>query len=87
MNTIVSNIRQLGSAVRARRRAARLPSSEVASLARVSRRLLLEVETGKRPNVAFSAVIRVLDVLGLDLEVRTRSLPGTRSAEGHRQDV
>ena len=81
MNSTISNIRELGAAIRTRRKETHLTSTRAASLARVSRRLLTEIEAGKRPNVAFSAVIRILDVLGLDFEVNSRSLPGTRTSE------
>jgi len=82
MNPSISNARQLGAAIRARRKEARLTATQAAAFARVSRRLLTEVEGGKRQNVGFSALIRILDVLGLDLEVRVRTLPGTRVADG-----
>lgn len=87
MSPTISNARQLGAAIRARRKEARLTATQTASLARVSRRLLIEVEGGKRPNVGFSALLRILDVLGLDLEVNVRTLPGTRAPRGRRQDV
>jgi transcriptional regulator with XRE-family HTH domain len=78
----ISTSRQLGATIRSRRKEARLTVAQAASFARVSRRLLTEVEGGKRPNVGFSALMRILDVLGLDLEVRARTLPGTRVADG-----
>ena len=87
MNPTISNARQLGSAIRTRRKETQLTSTQAASFARVSRRLLVEVEGGKRPNVGLSALIRILDVLGLDLEVKARSLPGTRSTSGRWQEV
>lgn len=87
MSPAISNARQLGAAIRARRKEAHLTSTQAASFAGVSRRLLVELEGGKRPNVGFSALIRVLDVLGLDLEVSVRGLPGTRAAAGRMQGV
>lgn len=78
MSPVIRNARQLGTIIRSRRHEARLTASQAAALARVSRRLLLEVEGGKRPNVGFGAVLRILEVLGLDLEVKVRGLPGTR---------
>jgi len=87
MSPTISNARQLGAAIRTRRKEAQLTATQVAGLARVSRRLLVEVEGGKRPNVGFSAMLRILDVLGLDLEVKGRGLPGTRLPSGRRQDV
>jgi len=82
MSPKIGNARQLGDAIRARRKETQLTSTRAAAFARVSRRLLVEVEGGKRPNVGLSAVIRILTVLGLDLEVRERTLPGTRAAGG-----
>ena len=82
MSPTIGSARQLGATIRARRRDVRITSSRTAAFARVSRRLLIEVEGGKRPNVGLSAVLRILDVLGLDLEVRARTLPGTRAAGG-----
>lgn len=78
MNPTITNARQLGAAIRARRKETRLTVAQAAVFAKVSRRLLTEVEGGKRQNVGFSALIRILDVLGLDLEVLVRTLPGTR---------
>ena len=87
MSPTIRNARQVGSAIRTRRKEVELTAAQVAALARVSRRLLVEVEGGKRPNVGFSALLRILDVLGLDLEVKGRGLPGTRVPSGRRQDV
>jgi len=83
----VSGTRQLGAAIRSRRTQVRLTSAQVAAMAHVSRRLLIEVEAGKRPNVGLSAVIRILGVLGLDLDVNPRGLPGTREGNRERRDV
>jgi len=87
MSPTISTARQLGAAIRTRRKEARLTATQAGVLARVSRRLLVEVEGGKRPNVGFSALLRILEVLGLDLEVRVRSLPGTETPSGRRRDV
>ena len=87
MSAPISNARQLGAAIRERRKEAHLTATQAASLARVSRRLLVELEGGKRPNVGFGALLRILDVLGLDLEVKVRGLPGTRPLGGRRRDV
>jgi HTH-type transcriptional regulator / antitoxin HipB len=87
MSPTISNTRQLGTAIRTRRKEIQLTASQTAGLARVSRRLLTELENGKRPNVGISAVIRILEVLGLDLEVRVRGLPGTKTPRGGRRNV
>lgn len=70
-------IRDLGRQIRARRDEVQLTADEVARLAGVSRRLLLELEQGKRHNVGFSKLLRLLEVLGLRLEMTRRGLPGT----------
>jgi transcriptional regulator with XRE-family HTH domain len=87
MSATITNARQLGAAIRERRKDARLTAAQAASLARVSRRLLVELEGGKRPNVGFAALLRILDLLGLDLEVQARGLPGTRALGGQRRHV
>lgn len=58
----------VGEAIRNRRRALGIDQETVASLAGVSRKLVSEVERGK-PTVRLDGVLRILDVLGLRLEV------------------
>lgn len=77
MNSSIAGARRLGALIRSRRKEAKLTATRAAALAKVSLRLLIEVERGKRPNVGLSAVLRILEILGLDLEVRPRGLPGT----------
>lgn len=84
---LVTSARELGILIRDRRQEAGLTAAEAADLAGVSRRLLLEVERGKRPNVGFAAVMRILALLGLELDVRPRGLPGTRSTRRPGHDV
>ena len=84
---LVTTARELGSLIRDRRQEAGLTATEAADLADVSRRLLLEVERGKRPNVGFAAVMRILALLGLELDVRPRGLPGTRGMQRPGHDV
>jgi len=79
MEPVTRSIRDLGATIRNRRREAGLTAAQAAEWARVSRRLLVEVEGGKRPNVGLAAVLRILTVLGLDVDVRTRRLPGIRT--------
>ncbi len=88
MSPTIVDVRQLGVTIRTRRKDTRLTATQAAALARVSRRLLVELEGGKRPNVSVSALMRILQVLGLDLEVTPRGLPGTRTPAGRgRQSV
>jgi transcriptional regulator with XRE-family HTH domain len=84
---LVTSAPELGSLIRDRRQEAGLTAMEAADLAGVSRRLLLEVERGKRPNVGFAAVMRILALLGLELDVRPRGLPGARSTRRPEHDV
>jgi transcriptional regulator with XRE-family HTH domain len=84
MSPTIHTVRQLGATIRSRRNEAKLTATETAALAHVSRRLLIELERGKRPNVGFQALGRVLQVLGLDLEVTPRGLPGSQPRVGKR---
>ncbi len=75
----IQNVRALGQTIRRRRESVGLTAAETAELARVSRRLLLELELGKRANVGFSKVLSILTLLGLRVDVAPRGLPGSRS--------
>ena len=72
--------RKLGVMLRERREHAGLNVQTAATRAGVGRRLLLELEAGKRPNVSFATVLRLLSLFGLELEIRARGLPGTVTA-------
>jgi transcriptional regulator with XRE-family HTH domain len=85
MSPIIVTPRELGDSIRARRKEVGLSAADTAALSRVSRRLLIELERGRRPNVGLSGLLRILQVLGLDLEVKSRGLPG--SGVGRRPDV
>ena len=73
----INSLSDLGKQVRRQRKEAGLAADEAAGLAGVSRRLLLELEQGKRSNVGFSNVLRILTLLGLRMDVELRGLPGT----------
>jgi transcriptional regulator with XRE-family HTH domain len=75
----VQRVKELGGQIRARRQEVKLTAADVAELARVSRRLLLELEQGKRPNAGFANVLRILEVLGLRLDLTLRGLPGIQA--------
>jgi GNAT superfamily N-acetyltransferase/DNA-binding XRE family transcriptional regulator len=64
----VSNPRELGVFVRDRRRAAALSQADLASRARVSRRWLTDLESGK-PTAEVGLVFRVISALGLYIDV------------------
>jgi len=62
----------LGAKVEERRRVLQLRQEELAELADVSVRFVRSLEHGKS-SVRLDKVLDVLDVLGLDLDVRVRS--------------
>lgn len=76
----IATTRKLGALLRERREHAGLTVQTAAARAGVGRRLLLELEAGKRPNVSFATVLRLLSLFGLELEIRARGLPGTTRA-------
>jgi y4mF family transcriptional regulator len=59
---------QIGKIARARRKQLGIDQETAARLAGVSRKSVSEIERGK-PTVRFDVLVRVLDVLGLKLEV------------------
>ena len=77
----INSLSDLGKQVRRQRKEAGLAADEAAALAGVSRRLLLELEQGKRSNVGFSNVLRILTLLGLRMDVELRGLPGTGTSD------
>lgn len=76
---IIHNSSDLGRLIRERRETVGLTATQAAKLAGVSRRLLIELERGRRRNVGVLAVFRILELLGLSMEVKPRGLPGTES--------
>jgi transcriptional regulator with XRE-family HTH domain len=71
---------ELGRQIRQRRKDVGLTAERTASLAGVSRRLLLELEQGKRPNVGLAHVLRILELLGVDVVLSPRGHPETGTA-------
>ena len=74
---VIQNLADLGKLIRARREQVGLTTTQAAEMAGVSRRLLSELERGKRRNVGVRAVLKILELLGLRIEVERRGLPGT----------
>ena len=68
----VRSIRDLAAAVRGRRKDLRLSQAELARRAGVSRKWIYEFEAGK-PSAEFGLLLRVLDELGLGLELGVRA--------------
>jgi transcriptional regulator with XRE-family HTH domain len=69
---LVPDTRTLGRIVRERRRAVGLTTVRAAAMAGTSRRLLSEFERGTRRNVGTKAIFRILDLLGLKMEIAPR---------------
>lgn len=68
------NESDIGRIIRASRRRAGLRQGELAALAGVGNRFVSELENGK-PTVELGRALRVLAVLGLELELAPRDWP------------
>ncbi len=66
-------MQNIGTQVRMRRRDLGLRQDEAADLAGVSERFIREVESGK-PTVRLDKLVALLDALGLQLDVRSRTI-------------
>lgn len=62
---------QLGRVIRARRRELRLTQQLVADLTGINRAVVIQLESGKS-TVQLRIVLLVVQVLGMDFELRTR---------------
>ena len=69
---LVTDTKMLGATIRGRREELGLTIARLATHCDTSIRLISELERGKRPGVTFKTLLRVLTLLGLDLEVRPR---------------
>jgi transcriptional regulator with XRE-family HTH domain len=76
---IIHKTADLGRIIRDRRQQAGMTAAQAAELAGVSRRLWTELELGKRHQAGLGTVLRILETLGLGIDVEPRGLPGTRS--------
>lgn len=65
---------ELGRQVRLRRRTAGLRQQELAALAGVGTRFVCELERGKE-SLELGRLLRVMETLGLELQVRERDWP------------
>jgi HTH-type transcriptional regulator / antitoxin HipB len=88
MPTKINSIRDLAAAARGRRLELGLSQSELATRARVSRQWISEFESGK-PSAELGLVIRLLDALGLRLDVDglAGSAGGDRPARSESVDL
>lgn len=76
---------QLAAAVRARRAVLRLTQQDLAELAGVSERFVRFVEQGKR-SVQLDSLLVLLETLGLELQLATRSSAAARALDGQKPD-
>lgn len=74
---------ELAAEVRARRGSLRLSQRELAELAGVSERFVRFVEQGKR-RVQMDSLLALLDTLGLELRIQTRTRAAARALAGPR---
>lgn len=72
---------RLASGVRARRGTLRLSQRDLAELAGVSERFVRFVEQGK-PSVQLDLLLTLLDTLGLELQLATRTSSAARAIAG-----
>ncbi len=70
----IQTLDDLGAALRQARKAAGLTLTEAAHSMGVGRRLLTELENGNR-NAGIESVLRIVQLLGLDLFVERRGQP------------
>lgn len=73
----IHDIADLGHVLRARREILGMTQATAAGLSGVSTRLWSECETGKRANVAFETVLRMLNTVGGDLTATSRGAAET----------
>lgn len=76
---------QLATEVRARRRVLQLSQRDLAELAGVSERFVRFVEQGKR-TVQLSSLLALLETLGLELQLSTRTRAAARALNGRLPD-
>jgi len=74
---------RLAAEVRARRAALRLTQHDLAQLAGVSERFVRFVEQGKR-SVQLDSLLALLETLGLELQLTTRTRAAARAIDGQR---
>ena len=69
---VVKSSMELGALVRQQRRALALKQLDVAGLGNTGNRFIVDLERGK-PTVQLQKVLDVLDLLGLEVVVRTKA--------------
>lgn len=67
----------IGSQIRAERKRRKLSQAELAKLLGMSRSTISQIENGTVQDVGVRKLIRILEVLGLELRVRSAGAPPT----------
>lgn len=70
---IIQTPDDFGKVLRAARRARQLTQEEAAALTGVSARLWNEAERGKRQQLGLNTALRMIQTLGLDLSIESRT--------------
>jgi HTH-type transcriptional regulator / antitoxin HipB len=73
----MTTIKDIGTSVKAKRRALKLRQADLAAAAGVGVRFLIELEAGK-PTAQLGKTLAVLNALGLDCDLVPRSLVSSR---------
>ena len=81
MKQIIHDTRELGRAIRAERRSLGLTQGDLAAASGVSLRFVSELERG-RSTAGIGRVLRVLEMLGLRVELRGPAAPGDEGPRG-----
>jgi len=67
----------IGQQIRAERKRRKLSQADLARLLRMSRTTISQIENGTVQEIGVRKLIRILDVLGLELRVRSAGAPPT----------
>jgi transcriptional regulator with XRE-family HTH domain len=67
----------IGQQIRAERKKRKLSQADLAKLLRMSRTTISQIENGTFQDVGVLKLIRILEVLGLELRVRSAGAPPT----------
>lgn len=72
IDVVIQSPQDLGALIRRTRKAQGLSQKEVAGIGRTGNRVIVDIESGK-PTVQLQKVLDLLDLLGLQLTVKTKS--------------
>lgn len=70
-------MRDLGTRIRQARKDKKLTQAQLAAMAGIARKTLSQIETGIVADIGIRKVERILEILGLELTVRSAGAPPT----------